>query len=990
VPIDYDALAAQHGGTPVPRSSTGAVDYDALAAQHGGTPIKADFQTTAIVPRNLFGEMTATDLPPDVAAQFTQTMAGPPSGRTAPEDMGVGAAKGWGATYAHLGQFMLDFPVLGRVLQAVNTATTGMTPDQQRAAFTQIERELAPANSAQRVGYGAEKIAETIAPANALGVAGTAVADVVAPRLAPMVGQTLARVIPKAAVEGAGWAGITKAQGGNPVVGGVLGAAGPAVVEPVVGAVGAGLRALAPRLTPAAAASNALAAAEGVPLDTALLTDNPVIASAQKAVGTTLGGSLPAKAAQMQRDAALTALGRKLAGEVSPGPMTPETAGAAARARLTTAAAAQDAALGAEGAQLAAEVHPQAMTPELAGVGAQGRLQGAMRTFGDEATRQYDALRAIEADPAHVERVLTAPPGSPAFRSILGKLTTGVESAASDANPEIQAWAQRVGGRGPTGPELTAMRQIEAELEAQPYTPYLLRPTRYGGGLEPVEGTGGAGAPVYDDILQAAPGTASMTRGEVQGAIAKTLETGEWNNASRGALSVAQDRLRSSGALTGPQLPAGAPLLGTTTKVGLPVNLATEKQMLEPLYTRLTREAQLVPLQGDKARALVALDRLMRGPDVESVSVVDAALGDLKALARSDIPELRTAGQGAAAAAVQRVSAAVDRAVAKAGPAAGEALAAGRRATVAKYGAGELYKGLEGEPVGAFRTLTAPQDARVAFLREVSDYVPESMPEVGRGLLDQWADLTPAARLKAWDGLGAGTKARLFGGADQVQRLEAFFTRATANPASAVLADLHVEPVKLVKQLTQPGDASIALLRRVQQQAPDSLPEIGRAKLEDWLATATQSPGKFQHGDKLFADWQALGSETKRALFGGPDQIKRLDEFFELIKRSAYNPNPSGSGPQAWMTAQLLALVPYPHPMVAAGAAGLQGVAYGLSKLLTSPQGAALINRALRLSEQTPTGAQTAAARAAWRAVQAAGARANAPATPAAAGPAGG
>ena len=170
-----------------------------------------------------------------------------------------------------------------------------------------------------------------------------------------------------------------------------------------------------------------------------------------------------------------------------------------------------------------------------------------------------------------------------------------------------------------------------------------------------------------------------MSRAEVQAAIAQTLETGEWTNASRGAFTVAQDRLRRSGALGGPSLDPGAPLLGSAVDVGMPVHLAVEKQMLEPLYTRLKRESELVPLQGDKGRALVALDRLMNGPDVAPVSVVDAALGDLKTMARSEIPELRTAGQGVAAAAVKRLSAAVDRAVAKAGPEAVEALEAGRR-----------------------------------------------------------------------------------------------------------------------------------------------------------------------------------------------------------------------------------------------------------------------------------------------------------------------
>ena len=56
-----------------------------------------------------------------------------------------------------------------------------------------------------------------------------------------------------------------------------------------------------------------------------------------------------------------------------------------------------------------------------------------------------------------------------------------------------------------------------------------------------------AGAPVYHDILQAAPGTSNMTRGEVQRSIALALRTGRLTNAARGALGVAKKRLSEGG-----------------------------------------------------------------------------------------------------------------------------------------------------------------------------------------------------------------------------------------------------------------------------------------------------------------------------------------------------------------------------------------------------------------------------------------------------------
>jgi hypothetical protein len=888
--------------------------------------------------------------------------------------------------------------------------------------------------------------------------------------------------------------------GGADALGIGLATFGPQAIAEAAAARTAAAQRAGPAL-PAAqqAASTAFAEAEGIPLSAGVASGNPAVAGLEAVAAHTLGGSLPMGRFKAAQAAALTRVGRQLASDVHPQPMTaetaglavrerlaaatqaedaaragesaaltqdvhpqpmtPETAGAAAQARIGAATQAFDAARTAEGQTLAEQVHPQPMTPETAGAATQAGMQGAVRTLHDAATAQYDALRAIEADPTHTERVMTAPPGSSAFRSILGKLTTGVESAAGDTNPEIQTWAQTVGGRGPTAPELLVMRQMEAELDAQPYTPYLLQPGKYGSSLEHVEGTGGAGAPVYHEILQAAPGTADLTRGDVQAAITKTLETGEWNNASRGAFKVAQDRLRSSGSLNGPPLDPGAPLLGGTRDVALPVNLATDKQMLQPLYDRLLRESQLVPLQGDKARALTALDRLMRGPDVESVSIVDAALGDLKAMARSEIPDVRTAGQGVAATVVKRLSAAVDRAVAKAGPDAVNALEAGRQATVAKYGAADLVKALPDEPVGTFRKLTQPQDASVGLLRGVSDYAPGTMPALGRGMLEQWADLTPEARLKAWQALGPETKTRLFGNDAQVARLEDWLTRSTQNQAGGVLQQLGDEPVGAFRKLTQPHDANveflrsfakqapdslselgrakltewadltpearlkawqalgpetktrlfgndaqvarvdnvftratqpdagailrrlreepvgsyrlltadhdagIAFLRDVQRHAPESLPEVGRAQMEEWLARATKE-GRFDHGDALYAEWQKLGPNTKRALFGGPLQVQRLDQFFTLAKRIAKNPNPSGSGYTASLAAQAAAIIPSPLLSLYTQAGG-----YALAKFLTTPQGVSLVNRALALSMKAPTGSGAAAAQAAWATV---------------------
>lgn len=225
---------------------------------------------------------------------------------------------------------------------------------------------------------------------------------------------------------------------------------------------------------------------------------------------------------------------------------------------------------------------------------------------------------------------------------------------------------------------------------------------------------------------------------------------------------------------------------GTVEKVSLPVHIATAKKALEPLYNSLKREADLVPLMGDKGRALVALDRLMSAPDHAPLSVVDSALGDLKSMARTDIPELRTQGQGAAAMAVKALDQSVRAAAANAGPEALSALNEGRAATVAKYQAGDVLEQIKAEPVSAFRQMTAPQDSGIEFLRKVKEMAPDKIPDVGRAYLENLLNKATseggfkgaAGLQRDWQNLGPATKRELFAGPAHVQALDHFFLLA--------------------------------------------------------------------------------------------------------------------------------------------------------------------------------------------------------------------
>jgi hypothetical protein len=120
------------------------------------------------------------------------------------------------------------------------------------------------------------------------------------------------------------------------------------------------------------------------------------------------------------------------------------------------------------------------------------------------------------------------------------------------------------------------------------------------------------------------------------------------------------------------------------TEVPLAVNLAPVQRAMRPTYTALKREAELVPLMGDKARQLTTLDRLMRADAEVPLSVADAALSDLKGMARTDQVFRRTQGQGIAASVVRQLDAQVLATAKQAGPKAVKALQQGRQATKAK------------------------------------------------------------------------------------------------------------------------------------------------------------------------------------------------------------------------------------------------------------------------------------------------------------------
>lgn len=148
-----------------------------------------------------------------------------------------------------------------------------------------------------------------------------------------------------------------------------------------------------------------------------------------------------------------------------------------------------------------------------------------------------------------------------------------------------------------------------------------------------------------------------------------------------------------------------------------------------------------------------------------------------------------------------------------------------------------------------------------------------------------------------------------------------------------------------------PKDANVGRMREIAKLAPEAMPEIGRAFLDDLMGQAT-ADGGFQHAPKVATQWEKLGAETKALLFDEPAHVKSLDNFFRLAEKATENVNPSGTGKIAniknfWQPMQLLSSV----PMAA------------LSKLLYTEKGVNLLTQGFHIPLSSPAAAASYTAR---------------------------
>jgi hypothetical protein len=827
--IDYDALAKQAGGQ--------AVDYDAIAAEvsqvaapsqpAGGTSF-VDIAASGIkgVVDGLNPLPLLKSLYDDASGEFTKAQQAEARGDVA----GV------------LGHTIAGSPI------GVATKLLGRIGGAQLDQFKKAKAAYDQGRLSEAVGYTAAGVAPLVGP------------------MAATAGEEIGTGDPTTMAHGVG-----------------LGASvfAPAAVSKLPSKVripGTGMFA---NPNPTEVAAIRYAERAGIPVDaaTAAASENKVIRGAQAIADRSLGGALTGQ----------------------------------------RAARAQAEALARESGALETRAFPTATSPETAGAGVRGAVGQKVSELHGQATKAYGELADIERQTARPVQVGTrevmqtvereVPPPAP-------KSFAKPDATAGQLFVEVLEDAKQQGYTGTPGElrrhfdeAVKDAKEFAGETEGSPQE--LLRAIAKNGGVGMDKGMPGEIRQLFENRVVPGKGERANignVRGGVIGGVGRVLRR------DGKTLDAMAEALREDGFdIAGPRelldaidnarvaasRPKGGKPLGTTLEaigvrpgtrwwevdtsfdvpkiertevkttepvyetMGMPIDLTAARTALKPLYRRMLRESKLVPLMGDKARALTALDRLMRGEKIVPASVADGALSDLKAMSRFEgMPELRPEGKGAAAQAVKVLEEQVQQAVAQGGPAATAARTLGRQATREKY--------------------------------EVGD----------------------------------------------------------------ILDDLKTEPVRAYRQATLPADQNIGYLRQLRRVAPGEMPKVGRAYLSSLFEQAT-AEGGFGRSQKLAAEWQKLGPETKQVLFPDKALRKDLDHFFLIAKKISENPNPSGTALVGWLPAQAALALFNPLkgiPLVLGTAA--------LSKLLHSRAGV----RALTEAVEIPLGAARSRAAAGLRA----------------------
>lgn len=114
--------------------------------------------------------------------------------------------------------------------------------------------------------------------------------------------------------------------------------------------------------------------------------------------------------------------------------------------------------------------------------------------------------------------------------------------------------------------------------------------------------------------------------------------------------------------------------------------------------------------------------------------------------------------------------------------------------------------------------------------------------------------------------------------------------------AAEILNDLPSEPAQLYGLLSRPGDRTVEAIKELKKLAPTQVQQVARTYLQGMWDKLTEG-GEMKRAAGAFRDWQKMGPETKKLIFGGNTQ--ELDKFFLAVKRLRLDYNPSGTAAMA-------------------------------------------------------------------------------------------
>ena len=204
--------------------------------------------------------------------------------------------------------------------------------------------------------------------------------------------------------------------------------------------------------------------------------------------------------------------------------------------------------------------------------------------------------------------------------------------------------------------------------------------------------------------------------------------------------------------------------------------LTDPKYKLQELWDDLTLKRDTAGgLVGRELRAYLKMGKLRQlKPGRADIGVMDDILGDMKAYARTESGPIKLI--------VGALEDQVQKATARAGTEAVEALTRGRQAIRDRVRVDAVLDALPNEPVKIFNRFVTSGGTNIEGLRELVKIAPDLGPELGRAWLERHLDpvLSGGGFEKAqtfrskYNRLDTNTKEIIFGGAENVQAMDDF------------------------------------------------------------------------------------------------------------------------------------------------------------------------------------------------------------------------